>query len=69
MIVCLCHRISHRDIELAVQAGTRSFDEFQDDTCIARNCECCGECAREVFDAACAKVGGRLYSIEEPALA
>ena len=69
MIVCLCHRISDRDIERAVQSGTRSFDELQDDTCIARNCECCGECARDVFDAAQAKVAGRLYRIEEPALA
>ena len=69
MIVCLCHRISDRDIERAVQAGARSFDQFQDDTCIARNCACCDDCAREVFDAACAKAGGRLHRIEEPALA
>jgi bacterioferritin-associated ferredoxin len=68
MIVCLCHRISDRDIERAVQCGTRDFDELQDDTCIARNCECCEDCAREVFDTARAKAG-HLYRIEEPALA
>jgi bacterioferritin-associated ferredoxin len=69
MIVCLCHRISDRDIERAVQSGTRTFDELQDDTCIARNCECCGDCARDVFDAALAKTPVRLYLIQEPALA
>jgi bacterioferritin-associated ferredoxin len=69
MIVCLCHRISDRDIERAVQSGTRTFDELQDDTCIARNCECCGDCARDVFDAALAKAPVRLYLIQEPALA
>jgi bacterioferritin-associated ferredoxin len=50
MIVCLCHRISDRDIERAAQDGVRSFDELQDETCIARNCACCEDCAREVFD-------------------
>ena len=28
----------------------RSFDELQDETCIARNCACCEDSAREVFD-------------------
>jgi bacterioferritin-associated ferredoxin len=68
MIVCLCHRISDRDIERAVHSGTRDFDQLQDETCIARNCACCEDCARDVFDAARAKVV-RLYRIEEPALA
>ncbi len=52
MIVCLCHRISDRDIERAVREGARSFEALQDETCIARNCACCEDCAREVFDAA-----------------
>jgi bacterioferritin-associated ferredoxin len=55
MIVCLCHRISDRDIERAVQHGVHDFEQLQDETCLARNCACCEECAREVFDAACAK--------------
>jgi bacterioferritin-associated ferredoxin len=50
MIVCLCHRISDRDIRRAAEGGVRNFDELQDETCIARNCACCEECAREVFD-------------------
>jgi bacterioferritin-associated ferredoxin len=68
MIVCLCHRISDRDIERAVQSGTRDFDQLQDETCIARNCACCEDCARDTFEAACGKVV-RLHRIEEPALA
>ena len=53
MIVCLCQRISDRDIREAVASGVRDFDTLQDETAIARNCGCCHDCAREVFDAAC----------------
>jgi bacterioferritin-associated ferredoxin len=63
MIVCLCHRISDRDIERAVQHGVHEFEQLQDETCIARNCACCEDCAREVFDAACAKTI-RVYRAE-----
>lgn len=52
MIVCLCHRISDRDIRRAAEGGLRSFEELQDETCIARNCACCEECARQMFDEA-----------------
>ena len=53
MIVCLCHRISDRDIRRAVEGGIRDFETLQDETAIARNCGCCHDCAREVFDEAC----------------
>lgn len=56
MIICLCHRLSDRDIERQVACGVRSFEELQDETCIARNCGCCEDAAREVFDAALGKV-------------
>jgi bacterioferritin-associated ferredoxin len=56
MIVCLCHRISDRQIQQAVKDGVRDFDELQDDTCIARNCGCCEDCARQVFDQAVATI-------------
>ena len=52
MIICLCHRISDRDIRRAVRTGTREFEVLQDDTCLGRNCECCVQAAREVFDEA-----------------
>lgn len=56
MIVCLCHRISDRQIQQAVKDGVRDFDELQDDTCIARNCGCCEQTAREVFTHAVATI-------------
>jgi bacterioferritin-associated ferredoxin len=52
VIICLCHRISDRDIEAAAREGTPDFEALQDDTAIARNCGCCLECAQEIFDAA-----------------
>lgn len=55
MIVCLCHRVSDRDIHAAVAAGTRCFETLQDDLRVASSCGCCHDCAREVFAEACAK--------------
>ena len=54
MIVCLCHRVSDRDIRAAVGSGTRCFDVLQDDLRVASSCGCCQDCAREVFDHALA---------------
>ena len=54
MIVCLCHRISDRDIRREVSAGTHCFEMLQDDTRVASSCGSCHDCAREVFDSACA---------------
>lgn len=55
MIVCLCHRVSDRDIRHAVDAGVRNFDVLQDETRVASACGCCHDCAREVFDSAVGK--------------
>ncbi|MBA3596505.1 MAG: (2Fe-2S)-binding protein [Methylibium sp.] len=49
MIVCVCHRISHRDIERHAVACD-SFDELQFSTGVATGCGRCGDCARAVFD-------------------
>lgn len=49
MIVCVCHRISHRDIERHAVACD-SFDELQLNTGVATGCGRCGDCARAVFD-------------------
>ena len=54
MIVCLCHRVSDRDIERAVATGVRCFEVLPDETRLASSCGCCHDCAREVFDAAMA---------------
>lgn len=58
MIVCLCHRVSDRDIAAAVESGTRCFDVLQDDLRVASSCGCCHDCAREVFDTALARHAG-----------
>lgn len=54
MIVCLCHRVSDRDIQRAVASGIRCFEVLQDETRLASSCGCCHDCAREAFDAAVA---------------
>jgi bacterioferritin-associated ferredoxin len=54
VIVCLCHRVSDRDIRTAVREGTRCFDRLQDELRVASSCGACEDCAREVFDDACA---------------
>lgn len=54
MIVCLCHRVSDRDITAAVHRGTACFEVLQDDLRVASSCGACQDCARDVFDSACA---------------
>jgi bacterioferritin-associated ferredoxin len=51
MIVCICHRISDRDIARAARQGCTSFDELQDQTRVGTACGACGDCARETFEA------------------
>ncbi|HMQ73508.1 MAG: (2Fe-2S)-binding protein [Rhodoferax sp.] len=58
MIVCLCHRVSDRDIQREVGSGTCCFEQLQDDTRVASSCGSCLDCAREVFDAALQTRGG-----------
>jgi len=55
MIVCLCHRVSDRDIVAAVRTGTTCFEVLQDDLLVASSCGSCHDCAREVFESACDK--------------
>jgi bacterioferritin-associated ferredoxin len=52
MIICLCHRISDRDIARLAREGVADFDALQEETCIARNCACCEDCARDLFESA-----------------
>jgi bacterioferritin-associated ferredoxin len=56
MIVCVCHRVSDRDIARAVQHGCASFDALQDDLRVATGCGACGDCARDTFEAHCTQV-------------
>lgn len=49
MIVCVCHRVSDKDITRRVQQGCMSFEGLQADTGVATCCGCCESCARDVF--------------------
>ncbi len=52
MIVCVCHRVSDRDIQREVRHGCASFEELQDEQRVATACCRCGDCARDTFHAA-----------------
>jgi bacterioferritin-associated ferredoxin len=51
MIICVCHRVSDRDIARAAREGCASFDELKEQLRVATACGACGDCARETFDA------------------
>lgn len=52
MIVCLCHRISERDIERVARKGCESFEALQAQTCVATRCGTCHEVAQDTFERA-----------------
>jgi bacterioferritin-associated ferredoxin len=52
VIVCVCHRVSDRDIEREARHGCASFDELQDDLRVGTACGRCLDCAHDIFDAA-----------------
>lgn len=47
MIVCICHRISDREIARHARAGL-GFDEIQLELGVATQCGQCESCARDV---------------------
>ena len=49
MIICICHRISDRDIAQAARDGCASFDDLQIDLGVATACGKCHDCARQTF--------------------
>jgi len=52
VIVCVCHRVSDRDIEREVRQGCGSFEELQDELRVGTACGRCADCARDTFDVA-----------------
>ena len=58
MIVCVCHRVSDRDIARAVAAGCDSFDELQEHCRVGTACGACLECAQDTFAAHGGNCGG-----------
>lgn len=53
MIVCLCHRVSDRDIVRAAHGGCCSFEELQFELGVATGCGACLECAQSTFSQHC----------------
>jgi bacterioferritin-associated ferredoxin len=49
MIVCVCMRVSERDIEREVRDGCVSFDALQAELGVGRVCGSCCDCARATF--------------------
>lgn len=64
MIVCVCHKVSDRDIKRQVRDGCSSFEALQFETGVSTCCGCCESCAREVFDQA----RGHGATIERPVM-
>jgi bacterioferritin-associated ferredoxin len=52
MIVCVCHRVSDREIARHARAGM-SFDEIQFELGVATQCGRCESCARDVVAQCC----------------
>jgi bacterioferritin-associated ferredoxin len=52
MIVCVCLRVSDRDIRRHAQDGCHSFDELQMATGVSTSCGRCETCAKETFQRA-----------------
>ena len=50
MIICVCHRVSDRDIARAARAGCATFDELQFELSVATACGACHDCARQTFE-------------------
>ena len=50
MIVCVCHRVSDRDIAIAASSGCPSFEALQEDLRVATACGACHDCACAVFE-------------------
>lgn len=68
MIICLCQRVSDRDIRAAVQSGTLSFDLLQDETGVSTRCGRCRDCARQIFDGALTEQGASCTSTVHAAI-
>ncbi len=49
MIICLCHRVSDRDIARETANGCMSFQDLQDELKVGCACGACLESAEEAF--------------------
>lgn len=52
MIVCICHRVSDREIARHARLGM-GFDDIQFELGVATQCGQCESCARDIVDQCC----------------
>jgi bacterioferritin-associated ferredoxin len=50
VIVCVCHRVSDRDIGRAASCGCADFETLQEELRVGTACGACLGCARETFE-------------------
>lgn len=50
MIVCVCHRVSDRHIQQAIQNGADSIDALGVELGACTGCGCCRESCQELID-------------------
>ncbi|CAN5746746.1 hypothetical protein BH09PSE5_BH09PSE5_01490 [soil metagenome] len=58
MIVCVCRRVSDKDIQREAHSGCSTFADLQMELGVATCCGRCGDCAKEVFESAQIGAGG-----------
>jgi len=51
MIICVCHRVSDRDIAARASSGCPDFDALQDELRVGTACGACLDCAHDTFHA------------------
>lgn len=70
MIVCVCRRVSDRDIQHAVHRGCGSFEDLQMELGVATCCGRCADCARSVLHTVQSRPAhGASAAVMAPALA
>lgn len=60
VIICICHRVSERDIQRQAAAGCPDFETLQDELRVGTGCGACLSHAQAAFDqhAACSGCPG-----------
>jgi len=58
MIVCVCRRVSDRDIHRAARDGVGSFDDLQIELGVGTACGACVDCAHTTWTEACQRTAG-----------
>lgn len=67
MIVCVCHRVSDREIARAVREGCPDFESLQEQLRVGTACGACLECARSTFDERRTDCGAEIIVMASPA--